>query len=74
MEVFERITIDPKVFGGKPCIRGMRFPLSKVLNLIASGMSIDEILKDYPYLEDADIRQSLKFAAWVVQEERVEIN
>lgn len=74
MEVFDRITIDPKVFGGKPCIRGMRFPLSKVLNLVASGMSVDEILKDYPYLEDADIRQSLKFAAWVVQEERVEIN
>jgi uncharacterized protein (DUF433 family) len=74
MEVFDRITIDPKVFGGKPCVRGMRFPVSKVLDLVASGMSIEEILKDYPYLEDEDIRQSLKFAAWVVQEERVEIS
>jgi uncharacterized protein (DUF433 family) len=74
MEVINRITIDPKVFGGKPCIRGMRFPVSKVLDLIASGMSTEEILKDYPYLEVEDIRQALKYAAWVVQEERVEIS
>ena len=73
MEVFERITIDPKVFAGKPCIRGMRFPVSVLLSLIASGMTTQEILDDYPYLEDEDIPQALKYAAWVLQEERVEI-
>ncbi len=73
MEVYDRITIDPRMFGGKPCIRGMRFPVSKILNLLASGTSIKEILEDFPYLEEGDIQQSLKFAAWVLQEERVEI-
>ena len=74
MEVIDRITIDPKVFGGKACIRGMRFPVSKILDLIASGMTSEEVLADYPYLEAEDIRQSLKYAAWVVQEEQVEIS
>lgn len=74
MEAIDRITIDPKVFGGKPCIRGLRFPVSKVLDLIASGMTTEEVLEDYPYLEAQDIRQSLKYAAWVVQEEHVEIS
>ncbi len=74
MEAIDRITIDPRVFGGKPCIRGLRFPVSKVLDLNASGVTTDEILADYPYLEAADIRQSLKYAAWVVQEEQVEIS
>jgi len=74
MEVLERITIDPKVFGGKPCIRGMRFPVSKVLDLLSSGMSYEEILHDYPYLEAEDLRQALKYAAWVLQEEQVEIS
>jgi uncharacterized protein (DUF433 family) len=60
MEIFERITIDPKVFGGKPCIRGMRFPVSKILDLIAADVSRKEILDDYPYLEEEDIRQALK--------------
>ena len=73
MEAIDRITMDPKLFGGKPCIRGLRFPVSKVLDLIASGMTTDEILADYPYLEAADISQCLKYAAWVVQEEQVEI-
>ena len=72
--MFDRITIDPKVFGGKPCIRGMRFPVSKVLDLIAAGVKVEEIIKDYPYLEQEDIQQSLKFAAWVLQEELVEIS
>lgn len=73
MKVFDRITIDPKVFGGKPCIRGMRFPVSKILNLLAAGMTIDEILKDYPYLEREDILQAIKYSAWVLEEEKVEI-
>jgi len=70
---FERITIDPKVFGRKPCIRGMRFPVSKVLDLLASGMCTEEILADFPYLEKEDIVQSMKYAAWVLQEETVEV-
>ena len=74
MEAIERITIDPRVYGGRPCIRGLRFPVSKVLDLIASGMTTEEVLADYPYLEAEDIRQSLKYAAWVVQEEQVEIS
>ena len=48
---FERITIDPKVCTGKPCIRGLRFPLSRLLGLLASGESKESILKAYPYLE-----------------------
>ncbi|MDH5186000.1 MAG: DUF433 domain-containing protein [candidate division WOR-3 bacterium] len=74
MEKFERITIDSKVFGGKPCIRGMRFPVSKVLDLLASGMTIEEILKDYSYLEREDILQAIKFSAWILEEEKVEIS
>lgn len=73
MEAINRITIDTKLFGGKPCIRGLRFPVSKVLDLIASGMTAEGILAEYPYLEVEDISQSLKYAAWVVQEEQVEI-
>lgn len=74
MEKFERITIDSKVFGGKPCIRGMRFPVSKVLDLLASGMTVEEILKDYPYLEREDILQAIKYSAWILEEEKVEIS
>lgn len=73
MEILERITIDPRVFGGKPCIRGMRFPVSKIVELIAADVSMQEILDDYPYLEKEDIRQALKYAAWALQEETVEI-
>lgn len=70
---FDRITIDPRIFNGKPCIRGMRFPVSKVLDLLAAGMSIEEILKDYPYLEREDILQAIKYSAWIIQEEIVEV-
>lgn len=71
MEKFNRITIDPKVFGGKPCIRGLRFPVSKIMDLLAAGMSQEEILSDYPYLEKEDIVQAIKYAAWILQEETV---
>ena len=72
MEKFNRITIDPKVFGGKPCIRGLRLPVSKIMDLLAAGMSQEEILSDYPYLEREDIVQVIKYAAWILQEETVE--
>jgi uncharacterized protein (DUF433 family) len=59
----ERITVDPGVCGGKPCIRGMRIRVSDVLDLLASGATREEILSDYPYLEDGDITAALEFAA-----------
>jgi uncharacterized protein (DUF433 family) len=74
MEKYDRITLDPKVFGGKPCIRGLRFPVSKILDLLASGMAQEEILSDYPYLEKEDIVQAIKYAAWILQEETVEVS
>ncbi|PIU57937.1 MAG: hypothetical protein COS89_02955 [Deltaproteobacteria bacterium CG07_land_8_20_14_0_80_38_7] len=74
MGKLDRISIDPKVFGGKPCVRGMRFPVSKILDLLAAGMSQEEILSDYPYLEREDIVQAIKYAAWILQEETVEVS
>ncbi|WP_306365004.1 DUF433 domain-containing protein [Nocardia sp. CC227C] len=58
-----RITFDPKQLGGRPCIRGMRIRVKDVLELLAAGESEDSILEDYPYLERADIRACLAFAA-----------
>lgn len=63
MDYRERITIDPGMRGGKPCIRGMRITVYDVLGYLASGMSHEEILTDFPYLEEEDIRASLAFAA-----------
>ena len=65
---FDRITFDPHVMGGKACIRGLRITASLILNLVANGLSDDEILKSYPYLEAEDIRQTLKYAAWLAEE------
>lgn len=59
-----RITSNPKVMGGKPCIRGMRVTVSVVVGLVAVGHSTKEILGLYPYLEEEDIRQALEYAAW----------
>lgn len=63
MNYTTRITVDPGVCGGRPCIRGLRIRVSDVLDLLASGASREEILEDYPYLEAADIRAVLEFAA-----------
>ena len=62
-DLLDRITIDPSIAGGRPCIRGMRIRVADVLDLLASGASHDEILKDYPYLEAADLQAVLKYAA-----------
>jgi len=69
MTVFERITFDPKIMGGRACIRGMRIPVSVLVGQIAHGASIDEVLAEYPDLETDDIRQALAYAAWLTQEE-----
>ena len=65
---FERITFNQKVMGGKACIRGMRIMVSLIVNLVANGMNTKEIIEAYPYLEPDDIRQALKFAAWLAEE------
>ncbi len=71
---FERITIDPAVCTGKPCIRGLRFPVSRLLGLLASGESREAILKAYPYLEQEDINAALLYAVFLAEEETLELN
>jgi uncharacterized protein (DUF433 family) len=69
MTIFDRITFDPNIMGGRACIRGMRIPVSVIMRQIAHGATIDEILSDYPDLEPDDIRQAMEYAAWLTQEE-----
>jgi uncharacterized protein (DUF433 family) len=61
---FDRITFDSNILGGKACIRGMRISVSLVVNLVANGMTVEEILDEYPDLETEDIQQALRYAAW----------
>jgi uncharacterized protein (DUF433 family) len=63
-----RITFDPQVMGGKPCIRNLRVTVGTVVGLVATGYSTAEILQAYPYLEAADIQQALAYAAWRAEE------
>jgi len=69
MKEFDRISFDPRVMAGQACIRGMRIPVSLVVNLIAHGQTTDEILAEYPDLEAADIRQALEYASWLAREQ-----
>ena len=69
----ERITVDPQVMGGKPCIRGMRVTVGMIMGLLASGYSIERVLEAYPYLEREDILQALSYAAWRTEEKEVEL-
>jgi uncharacterized protein (DUF433 family) len=71
-ELLKRITINPKIFGGKPIIRGMRIAVEHVLGVLAAGATTAEIVEHYPYLEDADVRACLVYARRVVGHERVE--
>ncbi len=68
MKTIDRITFDPEVMGGKPCIRGMRVTVGMIVGLVAVGRTRAEILKLYPYLEDEDITQALIYAAWRTEE------
>lgn len=68
LDNFSRITFAPNVMSGRACIRSMRVTVSLILNLVANGMSHDEILHAYPYLEIEDIEQSLRYAAWLADE------
>ena len=71
MKQFTRITLDPQVMGGKACIRGMRVTVGTIMGLLAAGRTTAEILQAYPYLEEADIREALAYAAWRLEETEV---
>jgi uncharacterized protein (DUF433 family) len=73
MPEFDRITLDPDVMGGKPCIRGIRVTVGTILGLLASGHTEEKILSAYPYLEKADIRAALSYATWRVEELEVPV-
>ncbi|MEK7144765.1 MAG: DUF433 domain-containing protein [Patescibacteria group bacterium] len=68
MRKIKRITFDPNVMGGKPCIRGLRVTVGTIVGLVAEGYSTADILKAYPYLEEEDIREALAYAAWRAEE------
>jgi uncharacterized protein (DUF433 family) len=65
---FDRITLDPEVCFGKPCIRGMRMPVASLLGYLSSGMTIEDILKSWPELGEEDIYQALAYASWAMEE------
>jgi uncharacterized protein (DUF433 family) len=67
--MFERITFDPQIMGGRACIRGMRITVSLLVNLVANGMTTDQILREYPDLEEEDVKQALQYAASLASEE-----
>jgi uncharacterized protein (DUF433 family) len=69
MRDFKRITFHKEIMGGQACIRGMRIPVSLVINLVANGMSPDEIIKEYPDLEPEDIKEALQYVSWLAREE-----
>lgn len=68
MKQLTRITFDPQVMGGKPCIRGLRVTVGTIVGLLAAGHSTADVLKAYPYLEEEDIREALAYAAWRSEE------
>ncbi len=68
MDLLDRITRDPAVMGGRPCIRGMRVTVGTIVGLLAAGRTHEEILQSYPYLELDDIRAALSYAAWRTEE------
>ena len=67
--MFDRITFDPQIMGGRACIRGMRIPVSVIVGQIAHGATFEEILEGYPDLEREDIHAALEYAAWLTKEE-----
>ena len=71
MHKLDRITLNPEVMGGKPCIRGMRVTVGMVVGLVAAGKTVEQIIEAYPYLEPGDIEQALSYAAWRAEEKEV---
>ena len=74
MNNFERITQNPDVMGGKPCIRGMRVTVGTIVGQIGAGRSIDDLLTDYPYLQREDILEALRYAAWRAEEREIDLS
>lgn len=68
MDKLNRITFDPEVMGGKPCIRALRVTVGTIIGLLAAGKTTQGILQAYPYLEEEDIHEALAYAAWRVEE------
>ncbi len=71
MQRLRRITMDPQVMGGKPCIRNMRVTVGTLVGLMASGKTIDEVLAAYPYIEREDVLEALTYAAWRAEEKEL---
>ena len=74
MSDFKRITQNPAVMGGKPCIRGLRVTVGMIVGQIGAGRTVDELLTDYPYLEREDISEALRYAAWRAEEREVQLS
>lgn len=74
MKQLTRITLNPEVMGGKPCIRGLRVTVGTIVGLLAAGHSIADILNAYSYLEEEDIREALAYAAWRAEEVEVPLS
>jgi uncharacterized protein (DUF433 family) len=74
IDEFDRITQNPAVMGGKPCIRGMRVTVGCIVSQLGEGLSIDTLLDDYPYLEREDILQAVRFAGYLAEEREMEIS
>jgi uncharacterized protein (DUF433 family) len=73
MTQFDRITLDPAVMGGKPCVRGMRVTVGMIVGQIGTGRTIEEVLSDYPYLDREDVLQALRYAAWLAEDREVSL-
>ena len=73
MPDLDRITFDPKVLHGQATVRGLRMGVAQIVKLVANGMSFQEILEEYPFLEDEDIRQSLRYASLLANEESLSL-
>jgi len=73
MTDFPRITQNPAVMGGKPCVRGLRVTVGMIVGQIGAGQTVDQLLADYPYLEREDILEALRYAAWRAQEREVDL-
>jgi uncharacterized protein (DUF433 family) len=73
MAHFTRITQDPAVMGGKPCIRGQRVTVGMIVGQIGAGRTVEQLLADYPYLEREDVLEALRYAAWRAQDREIEL-
>lgn len=71
MTGFDRITLDPAIMGGKPCVRGTRVTVGMIVGQIGVGQSVESLLRDFPYIEPDDIAQALRYAAWRAEEREV---